>query len=242
MLRAAPHRSAWVRRHVLLGMLSSVAPTPACSRPTRAPGLPPTPTSVTRRYPGGDAFDPHGAALRRLVEEKWGRRPDPGRNVRVPLSDEPHWTHTRFALVDELVAFRYGQDYHALSAVFVWDVSPETTVTSTACMQRHEEWMFDLLDTFGVTVVDVRTTQARWRDQQVVVRSAEAELDYGIGRSRVSAAWAAYPAYASACLVSGITVFHRAHGELARSVRDRWVASGARRLKVTKPVRPVPPE
>src|SRR5690606_36473528 len=86
---------------------------------TQPPGAPPTPTSVTPDRPGGDAHDPHQAALTRQLEADWGYRTDRDRQARFPLPDRKNWKRVRFLLVDHFVGFKYGSDQHALTAGFV---------------------------------------------------------------------------------------------------------------------------
>src|SRR5687768_11159743 len=61
---------------------------------------PPTPKSVTRSNPGGDAPDPHEAALRRLLEAPWGARNDKDDQVHAPTPDWENWKRVRYYSVE----------------------------------------------------------------------------------------------------------------------------------------------
>lgn len=214
------------------------------STPRQPPGAPPTPDSITRDEPGGDAFDPHEAALRRELEGRWGSRRDKDNQLVVPLVDKRNWKRVRFFLIDHFTGFRYGEDGHSLNVVLVQDIAPdpddpEKPPDAGLCLTRAEEWAKPQLDGYGVAVTNVATTYVRWRDQDIPVRLADARFDYLFERHDVSAAWASYPAYPDACLVFGVVVPWDGHPELARQVRDRWVNEGVARLRPRTKMRPV---
>ncbi len=66
---------------------------------------PPAPASVTVKEPGGDAADPHAAALERLVSAPWGTRDDRDGQVNVPLPDSENWKRLRYFGVEQFVGF-----------------------------------------------------------------------------------------------------------------------------------------
>src|SRR5262245_52802112 len=101
----------------LLGFTIALACACGSSPPTRAPGLPPTPASITRSNPGGDAADPEAAALGRLLQEPWGHRKDRFNTLKVPLADWKKWRRVRIWSQPTRAAYRYGDNHYALSAI-----------------------------------------------------------------------------------------------------------------------------
>jgi hypothetical protein len=212
------------------------------SAPRQPPGAPPTPESITREEPGGNADDPHLAALRRELTERWSSRRDKDNQLVVPLADKPSWKRVRFFLVDHFTGFRYGDEGHSMNVVLVQDIEPSRDGKPPdpgACLTRAEEWAKPQLDTYGVEVANVSTTYVRWRKQEIPVRIAEAHFEYLFEEHDVWAAWASYPAYPDACLIFGIVVPWRGHPEVAKEVRERWVKEGVRRLRPLTRTRPI---
>ena len=67
-----------------------------CTGPARRPpGMPPSPESITMSEPGGDAYEPHLAALERQLEQSWGWRSDKDDQVHFPLPDWDNWRRIR---------------------------------------------------------------------------------------------------------------------------------------------------
>lgn len=175
--------------------------------------------------------DDHQVALERQLSEPWHRRADRDEQLLVPLADANNWKRVRFWLIDHFTGFRYGDDFDALNVVFVHEVEPGVELTSEYCMKNAERWARPQLRAFDVRMGPVQSQKARWKDTDIAVRTADAVVDYGVGPSQFSAAWAAYPAYTNACLVFAFAVPWGDHRELAVKVRDRWIEEGVRRLK-----------
>lgn len=212
--------------------------------PKQPPGLPPTPKSVDRDHPGGDAADPHFAALQRQLEQPWGSGRDKDNQLVVPLVDKRHWKRVRYWMVDHFTGFRYGKELHSLNIVLVQDLAlkpgaEDEPVDASACLTRAEEWAKPQLDAFGVDVHSVETRYVEWRGKRIPVRLADAHFSYMFEDRSVSAAWASYPAYPDACLIFGLVVPWDDHSALAKKVRDRWVTEGAQRLRPRTKRRPV---
>ncbi len=208
--------------------------------PQKPPGVPPTPASVTEDEPGGDAHDPHEAALLRQLHERWGYQEDRDGQLRVPLVDWRNYDRVRYWAFDHFVGFKYGDDYHVMNAVFIQDVPKDVPMDSQTCLERAEKWGYPQLKSFEVKLGEQHVTATRWRGQPIYVESVDGYVDFGLARRRFSAAYAAYPAYPDACLVFGMAVPWRKHEELAKEVRDRWVKEGVpliQPLTRTKPVR-----
>lgn len=213
----------------------------ACSAtaPRLAPGLPPTPSSISVAEPGGNAADPEEAALERLAHARWGRRNDKDDQLHVPLLDWRHWKRVRFWSVEHFVGFRYGDDHHAVAIVVLLDAD-EAGGDSRTCMRNFEARARRQLRGFDFDF-DFRpavTREGTWKGKEIVVRAMDGRVDFALGRHEFSAAWAAYSAYPDACLVYGIAVPWGEHEALAKRVRDRFFEEGFERLRPKTATRP----
>lgn len=217
----------------------------ACSpaQSTRAPLLPPAATHVGTGLASGSAEtettkDEHQLALERQLSEPWHRRADKDEQLLIPMADANNWKRVRFWLIDHFTGFRYGDDFEALNVVFIHDVEPGVKLTTEYCMKNAERWARPQLRAFDVRMGPIQSHTGRWKHTDVAVRTADAVVDYGVGPTQFSAAWAAYPAYTDACLVFAFAVPWGEHRELAVQVRDRWIEEGVRRLKPLTRERP----
>jgi hypothetical protein len=228
------------RRLVVLALSATLS---GCASTTHVaagtPPTPPTPSSITHEHPGGDAQDPHQAALQRQLDERWGWGEDKDGQLRIPLVDGKNWERVRYWVLDHFVGFKYGDDYHVLNAVFLDDVPDGTPFDSKTCMMRAEKWTYPQLKNFDVKFSDTRFTQSTWRGHRIMVKSMDGYVDLGFERKRFSAAYAAYPAYPNVCLVFGVAVPWREQKELAQKVRDRWIKEGVPRIAPLTPTRPI---
>ncbi len=211
------------------------------SGPRQPPGQPPNPSSVTVADPGGDAHDPHRAALERQVREPWGHRNDKDDQVHVPLPDGQHWKRVRFFGVDHFTGFRYGDDHHAVAVLLVRDApKKDEPPTSDSCLRDFERWARLQVRAYGVRLGPIGRRDSSWREQPLTIGYVDGEVDWAFSKKRFSAAWAAYAAYPAACLVYAMAAKWEEQPELARRVRDRWVQEGFERmapLTETKPIR-----
>lgn len=205
----------------------------------KPPGMPPSPASVTLQQPGGDAADPHVAALRRLLEEPWGQRGDKDQQLLVALPDPDNWKRVRYWGVEHFLGFRYGKEHHALVVVFVQD-SEEEHPSSETCLRRFEAWGRPLTKPFDVDFQPFRPHYAKFRERPLIELSVDGELSFAFSRPQFSAAWAAYSIYPHACLISAVAVPWRskANTELAQKVRDRFVSEGFAQFQPLTDVRP----
>jgi hypothetical protein len=214
----------------LLGTLvAACAATPPPS--TSAPQAPPTPASVTRAEPGGDASDPQAAALTRLLESPWGLRPDKDDQLLLALPDSDNWKRVRFWGVEHFVGFKYGNEHHAIAAVFVQEAKDVPNLTSAECLKRFEAWGRPKVETFDVDFQPFGVKHSRYRDKARIAFTMDGSLLLGFSRPEFSAAWSAYPIYPGACLISTIAVPWRKHPDLAKRVRDRFVVEGFDQLE-----------
>lgn len=211
----------------------------ACTTPVRRPpGMPPSPESITRERPGGDAYEPHVAALDRQLEQPWGWRNDKDDQVHFPLPDWENWRRVRIRFVDHLAAFRYGDDRHVFSAAFVVRTPDGEAPTSAACMAEFERQALDRASSYRVRYTPVSEHASSWRREPLVVHATDGELSFFFTRYDFSAAWAAYPAYEDGCLVYAVVVQWEGQRELARRVRDRWIEEGFSGLTTLTKTRP----
>jgi len=206
--------------------------------PGQPPAPPPTPASVTVKEPGGDAADPHSAALDRLTTAPWGTRNDKDDQVFVPLPDSENWKRVRYFGVEHYVGFRYGDDHHAMVIAFTQSLPAGTPMKSDTCMRHFEAWGLPQTHPFDVKFSPFDTHLGKWQGQILESRSVDGRVNLGFTASEFSGAWAAYPAYPDGCLVMAVAVPWRDHKELAQKLRDRWVAEGFALMGVASNVRP----
>src|SRR5687767_1348564 len=181
---------------------SSSAPPP---RPA-APARPPTPATVTPAEPGGDAEDPHAAALERLLASPWGARSDKGDQLLAPMPDWENWKRVRYWGFDHIAGFRYGKAYHAVSVARVQEIPAGTPATSEACLRAIEAWVRPQLQGFEVKLGPIESKLTRWNDKALEIHTVDGWVSWGVDNADFSAAWTAYPAYPNACLVFGLAV------------------------------------
>ncbi|HEV8549751.1 MAG TPA: hypothetical protein VGQ57_12000 [Polyangiaceae bacterium] len=206
--------------------------------PASLPVRPPTPTSVTQKEPGGDATDPERAALQRLLKEPWGARSDKNEQLLAPIPDWEHWKRLRYWGFDNLVGFRYGKEYRAMTVVRVQTLPDGVPVKSETCMRAFEAWARPQISGFDVRLKPFEVKIARWHEQTLVIQSVDGWVSWGLGSADFSAAWTAYPAYKDGCLMYGVAVPWREQEELAKKVRDRFIDEGFANLQALTPEKP----
>lgn len=204
------------------------------------PGVPPQPESVSVAEPGGDAHDPHRAALQRLVDAPWGSRNDKDDQIHAPTPDWEHWKRVRFWGVQHFTGFRYGDDHHVMAVVFVQPVPSGEANDSRSCMRRFEAWAWPKVEAFEVGLSPLRTKRREYRGKPMFVKSVDGYVDLGLERKFFSGAWAAYPdVYPDACLIYAVAIPWRDEEQLAKRLRDRWVLEGFQRMRPLTPAAPV---
>jgi len=200
----------------------------------------PSPDSVEQDEPGGDAPDEHAAALARLVTLPFGWASDKDDQVRIMLPDSGMWKRVRYRGFEHLTGFRYGGNHHAISVVIVHDTRQGRAPTSESCMRYAETLARPRAHTLSVQTQPIVETTFQWRGKPLLVHSTDGEFPFGFRRIGFAAAWVAFPAYESACLYQAFGVKYEGHPELARQLRDRWVAEAATQVDIrttTKPYR-----
>ncbi|MCC6900943.1 MAG: hypothetical protein IT377_18340 [Polyangiaceae bacterium] len=207
--------------------------------PPQPPGTPPKAETVTVAEPGGNAHDPHFAALDRQVHEPWGERNDKDNQLLVPLPDAPKWKRVRYFGVEHFLGFRYGDDHHVLALAFVHDAEPGAAVDSRSCIRRFESWARAQSKAFGPKLEAIGERNSKWRDQPLSIHFVDGYADVAFSRREFSAAWAAYPAYPDACLIFAVAVPWRDQPEAARKLRDRFLTEAFERVNPLTPVKAV---
>lgn len=200
------------------------------SVPRQPPGSPPSPQTITREEPGGDAHDPHRAALTRLANEPWGFRTDREEALRIPMPDWGNWRRVRFFGMPTFAAFRYGDAHHAVIAVWVRKLEPGQRDDLDSCLDRFEKWGEPTARTFRLKTGRPQTSRARWAKGEVVVRSLEARIDSLLSKKSFAAAYAGYRMWEGTCTVLGVAVASRDTEREARAVRDRYAREGFARM------------
>ncbi len=195
------------------------------------PGRPPTPTSVTVAEPGGDAANPHRAALERVLAGKWGLRDDKDHQMLVPLPDWKKWKRVRYWGVHHFTGFRYGDEHHVIAIVFVKPVPEGEKPDAKMCMERFVSWARSRIRNFDVKLGPIEQKDEHWRGEPMDVEYVDGNVDFGFSHHRFSAAWATYPAYPDACLTYAIAVPWRGQKDVAEKLRDRWVEEGFSQMR-----------
>lgn len=232
-----PRRKQSLARGAALVLAAQVG---ACASVQRQPvGEPPTPDSVSKEEPGGDAEDPERAALERLLTEPIRARADKLNTVEVPLADADHWRRVRIWGYPTRATFRYGDDHHALSVLWYTEAEGEDSVK--ACYEQFlgfaEEVAQEYRSEYDLDPLELRDWEHGETEEQMAVRSFEGHVSAAFVTDDYVGAFAVYPSWPGTCLVHGLAVVATDHPELAREVRDRWLdeAVGELRWKVREP-------
>ncbi|WP_437673781.1 hypothetical protein [Sorangium sp. So ce131] len=238
MPRPTPTALSAIRRGTApaIPLLASLAAGLACtssSPPARPPGLPPTPASVTRENPGGDAADPERAALERLLSEPWGQMSDHYKTLAVPLADQKKWRRMRIWRHPTRASYRYGKEYYAALTVLYTTTSGPSDPDS--CLDEFWAKNAPLADGYGVRIGEaqiIRTTQEIDGEvRPLVFKVVDGSVESVFASDDYVGAIAAYESWPGTCLVSALAVKSSHHADLARRVRDRWIDEGAPRLR-----------
>lgn len=207
------------------------------------PPKPPSPKSITRENPGGDADDPERAALERLLAEPWGYRPDSWGTLRSPLPDPKTWSHVTIWGHPTRVSLEYGDDRYAVSTV--WYQPSDGPSDAEACLDRFLAYAAGVAKRYAVKVGPherIRTTQkVRGEDKPVVIELVEGAGETLLIHDEYVASVTSYSSWPGTCLVHGLAILSTHHRDLAEKIRDRWVREGAARLSWQPQVRAAPP-
>ena len=202
----------------------------ACAK-RQPPNQPPTPESVTRYDPGGDAHDPEQAALERLLREPFGMRRDRARRFRLAMLDRGYmWRSANVPLFTLSGAYRYGDKNHAVVGLYFAEAESSS---ADACFQQLVRESLAARVAFGI-----QTSEPRRLDREPVPNRPvaaefvfEAKVQGTFSSSNYLAAVAVYAYRAGTCLAQGFAVHSDGHQQLAEQVRKRWLAEAAGNLK-----------
>lgn len=182
------------------------------------------------------ALDSHRTALERQLLAGWGEQSDRDGQAGFPLVDSGNWRRVRFRGVPTFTAFTYGSDHNAITSAFAVPVSG--TPTSRKCMALFEARANEEFDALGGRRGQISERKGRFRDEELLIHSADGQLEMLFTTYRFSVAWAAYPGYSNGCIVYSTVFLWGDEPKLARKVRDRWVREGFERYVARTPELP----
>jgi hypothetical protein len=210
---------------------------------TQPPGRPPTPTSVTRANPGGDADDPERAALERLAGEPWGYRRDRFNTLRVPLADGQHWQRIKLLGYPTRATYRFGDQHYAM--IGIWYTPIEGDNDPDTCLDKLLAEALPVAEAYGVRVGETQLVRTEQRveneERPLLIKLMEGSYESLFESNDYVGALAAYQSWPGTCLVEGFAVVATKHRALAIKVRDRWVAEGLPKLAWDKKIFEAPP-
>ncbi|MEZ4310868.1 MAG: hypothetical protein R3F14_22730 [Polyangiaceae bacterium] len=220
--------------------LPDVPEQPAAPPP---PDRPPTPASIDHHNPGGDADDPVKAALQRLLTEPFSsKRRDRFRTLAVPLADWKNWRRTRIPSQPLRATFRYGDDHLALIALRYTPI--EGPDDPEHCLADFVKYATPIADSYGIRLgkSELVSTQQDFRGETrpILVRLQEGGIDSVFKADDYMGFIAAYQSWPGTCLVQSFAVVATDHPDLARKVRDRWVAEAIPKLTWERRVKQAP--
>jgi hypothetical protein len=215
-----------IRGLAVLGLLALSACSVAQRQP---PGVPPSPASITKDEPGGDADNPEVAALDRLLTQSWGQRADKRGAVMLGLPDSANWRRVTFWLIDTFTGFRYGDDHHAVAALFVRD-APSPGADSQACLREFEAWAESQASAFRAEVSVGSLDTTHWRESVIAIRRREGAVAWGLETRRYAAVYASYPFWDGSCATLAYAFPMKEDPDLAIRVRDRFAAQAFPRI------------
>lgn len=217
--------------------------TPAEAPPPPPPDRPPTPKSVTKDNPGGDAPDPEKAALLRLLNEPFvGRRRDRWSTLAVPLADWKNWRRIKIWGHPTRATFQYGKEHTALLTLRYSPI--EGPNDPERCLADFMKYASPIAESYGVRLGQsqlVKTTQqVRAEQRPVLVRLQEGGVESIVVSDDYVGFMAAYQSWPGTCLVQSFAVVSTNHPDIATKVRDRWVSEAVGKLAWDKKLTEAP--
>jgi hypothetical protein len=209
----------------------------------RVADAPPTPRSITKEHPGGDAIDPERAALERLLSEPRGQKGDRFVTLKVPLFDFHNWQRVRLWASPTRAAFQFGDERYAFDAT--WYVKAEGSSEPEACLAWFERKAQPIADGYGVRIAESRLAhlqqEVRGEHRAMAVKEMEGSVETVITSDEYVGALVAYQSWPGSCLVRGFAVISTNHHDLAIKIRDRWVTESAPHLAWNVDIHEPPP-
>lgn len=207
------------------------------------PSRPPTPKSVTKANPGGDAADPEKAALERLLNEPWGMGKDRYNTLRIPIVDTRNWRRVRIWGHPTRATYRYGDDHRAIDTTLYTTIEGPSDPAS--CLAKFTEYVLTTANAYGVRMSEPQLIKMNQQVDDVtkpmLVELREGSIDSILANDDYVGALAVYQSWPGTCLVRGFAVVSTNHPELALKVRDRWIREGAPGMRWDKKVKEAPP-
>jgi hypothetical protein len=190
----------------------------------------PTPSSVTLNEPGGDAPDKELAALMRLTNAAdIGQRNDKWGTLKMGQIDPNHWKRATIFGTPTRVTFTYGDDSHAVSAV-VYEPS-EGPSDPRSCLAKFMRFANEMAQTYDIDYQVSPIHDAEQVVDGVKKPIAEVMVEGRVNSPFMANAYAAgivaYQSFPGTCLVQSFAAVATRHPEVARKVRDTWMASAA---------------
>lgn len=218
-------------------------PVPEVAPQPPPPEKPPTPASVTKNNPGGDATDPLKAALKRLLDEPFeAKRSDRWGTLRVPLADWKNWRRIKISGHPTRATFQYGDDHIAMLTLRYSPI--EGPNDPERCLAEFVKYATPIADGYGIRLGQSKLVSLsqpfRGETRPVLVRLQEGGIDSIFVSDDYVGYVAAYQSWPGTCLVQGFAVVSTDHPDLATKVRDRWVTEAAAKLTWTRKVKQAP--
>jgi hypothetical protein len=157
--------SRWLSVLFLAGLQGCTGAPP---QPASAAARTPSPGSVTRDNPAGDAASPIDAALTRLLQQPIAWREDKFETLRPRFADADNWRRMRFFGYPTRAAFRYGKDRYATVVIQYTEAEDDSPA---ACVEAFVSDAARTAERFDVEVGDME------REMRTHKRGVEA-LDF----------------------------------------------------------------
>lgn len=242
-MRASILRLSFAALSLLIFGCGKPAVAPAPAPPPPPPDRPPTPKSISWDNPGGDAPDPVKAALQRLLQEPFvAKRRDRWNTLAVPLADWKHWRRIKIWGNPTRASFQYGKDHTAVLTIRYTPIDGPNDPEH--CLADFMKFASPIAENYGIRLGQsqlVKTTQVFQNERRpVLVRLQEGGVDSIVASDDYMGFMAAYQSWPGTCLVQGFAVVASDHPDLAKQVRDRWVAEAVAKLAWDKKITETP--
>lgn len=226
-------------RRALLALLSTAGcATAAVPSPPEARH--PTPVTVTKENPAGDAREPEDAALTRLLDAPPGIRFDRFHTLMASYPDVGNWRRVRVFGHPTRVTYRYGDDHFAIDAVEYKPADGDDD-TPAGCLDRFVDRARDEALRYAVEIGPVERGEGRAGDDPMPWVRVSGAFTSLFKRDRYFGAIAAYHSWPGTCLVRAMAVRVGTDESLAKKVVDRWVDDLAPELRWVGHLRAAPP-